>query len=208
MKTIGLTGGIACGKSSVAALLKERGIPIIDADQVARDIVQPGTPGLREIVKAFGEEMKHEDGTLNRKALGALVMHSEEKRQQLNAITHPKIRLSIAKMLQQNRQAGHPFSVVEAALMVETGSHTLYDALIVVTCSPTVQQQRLMIREGFDIETAAKWIASQMPLSEKEAHADILINNSGTKEALRKQVEQGWEKLRRLISGASINSVR
>ena len=196
MKTIGLTGGIACGKSSVATLLKERGIPVIDADQVARDVVEPGSPALQEIVRAFGHDIQHEDGTLNRKALGEVVMQSTEKRQQLNAITHPKIRLAIATQLQEYRQDGHSFCIVEAALMIETGSHTLYDALVVVTCSPQVQQERLMHREGFDSETAKKWIASQMPLSEKEAHADILIDNSGTREELRLQVEKGWGRLR------------
>ena len=127
-------------------------------------------------------------------------MQSTEKRQQLNAITHPKIRLAIATQLQKYRQDGHSFCIVEAALMIETGSHTLYDALVVVTCSPQVQQERLMHREGFDSETAKKWIASQMPLSEKEAHADILIDNSGTREELRLQVEKGWETLKNLVS--------
>ena len=203
MKTIGLTGGIACGKSSVAHLLKELGHPVIDADQVARDIVKPGTQALKEIVEAFGEDMTHRDGTLNRKALGALVMQSEEKRQRLNAITHPKIRLAIAVQLQQYRDEGHPFSIVEAALMIETGSHSLYDALIVVTCSPQVQRERLMHREGFDIGTAKKWIASQMPLAEKESYADILIDNSGTKEELIEEVKQCWNKLEASLSSSS-----
>jgi len=200
MKTIGLSGGISCGKSSVAKLITEMGVPVIDADQVARAIVEPGMPALKEIVETFGAHILHDNGTLNRKALGSIVMQSEEKRTILNRITHPKIRLSIFTQLQEYQERGHDYAVVEAALMVETKSHTLYDALIIVTCTAAIQCERLMAREGFDRATAQKWIASQMPLAEKEKCADILIDNSGSKTQLVEAVKKGWQQLLSLLT--------
>jgi len=128
------------------------------------------------------------------------VMQSEEKRLQLNTITHPKIRLSILQQLLQYRTQGHQFAIVEAALMIETQSHKQYDALIVVTCSAQIQRERLMSREGFDVDTAKKWIDSQMALAEKERHADILIDNSGNRADLKREVATGWAQLQALLS--------
>ena len=192
MKRFGLSGGIACGKSSVARLLENKGIPIIDADQVSRDIVAPNSQGLQEIVAAFGEDILTPQGVLNRNALGAIVMSDESKRKLLNRITHPKIYAQILERLMQLQHDGHQAAFVEAALMVETNSYTHYDALVIVTCAPEIQQNRLMAREGFTQETAEKWLASQLSLKEKEAVADFLIDNSGDREALQKSVDETW----------------
>lgn len=199
MKRIGLSGGIACGKSSVARILRNNGIPVIDADQVARDIVEPGSPALLELVQAFGENILDEHGALRRKKLGSIVMNDEQKRSRLNQITHPKIRSSIFATLQTWYKQGHEAGVVEAALMVETKSHTRYDALIIVTCTPKIQMSRLMAREGFDRETAQKWIDSQLPLAEKEKLADIIIDNSFDKDTLEQHVQQQWATLLNIV---------
>lgn len=195
MKRIGLSGGIACGKSSVANILRSKGIPVVDADQVARDIVKPGTAALSELVQEFGKDILKSSGYLNRKKLGSIVMNDPEKRASLNSITHPKIRNSIFSTLQEWHKEGQQAGVVEAALMVETKSYTLYDALIIVTCAPGVQIKRLMNREGFDQQTAQTWINSQLPLSEKEKVADVVIDNSADKETLKKLVHDAWNKL-------------
>ena len=195
MKRIGLSGGIACGKSSVARILRDKGVPVVDADQVARDIVEPGSLALKELVNEFGEEILDTNGTLKRKTLGSIVMNNEQKRARLNQITHPKIRSSIFSTLQTWYAEGHEAGVVEAALMVETGSHTLYDALIIVTCSPKIQIKRLMAREGFDQDTAHTWINSQLPLHEKEKLADVIIDNSSNREELEKLVHKKWDEL-------------
>ena len=200
MKRIGLSGGIACGKSSVARILRQRGVPVVDADQVSRDIVQPGSLALQELVQEFGTDILDENGALKRKKLGAIVMNDEQKRLRLNQITHPKIRSSIFSTLQNWHAQGHKAGVVEAALMVETKSHTLYDALIIVTCTPQIQIQRLMARESFDEETAQSWINSQLPLAQKERLADIVIDNSSDKETLEKLVPQKWNELMTMLN--------
>jgi len=184
MKRIGLSGGIACGKSSVARILHKKGIPVVDADQVARNIVEPGSPALLELVQEFGSDILDENGLLKRKTLGSIIMNDKNKRARLNQITHPKIRASIFSTLQKWHSQGYTAGVVEAALMVETNSHTLYDALIIVTCTPQIQIERLMAREGFDQETAKTWIRSQLPLTEKEKLADVIIDNSSDQETL------------------------
>ncbi|MEC7986662.1 MAG: dephospho-CoA kinase [Myxococcota bacterium] len=195
MKTIGLSGGISCGKSSVARILESLGVPIIDADQVAREIVSVGQEALKEIEEHFGSNILTPEGNLDRKALGAIVMQDAKQRKALERITHPKIKLSILHQLLSLKQDGHRAAVVEAALMVETGSFKQYDALIIVSCHPEIQEERLMKREGFSREEAQRWIASQLPLAEKEKHADWLINNSFDQQTLLRTVEKGWSKL-------------
>ena len=195
MKRIGLTGGISCGKSSVAKILCSMGVFVLDADQVARDIVQKGQPALDELVLEFGDGILDEEGFLNRKALGAIVMENPQSRQKLNTITHPKIRIAIDKQLNEWESLGAHVAVVEAALMVETKSYLLYDALIVVTCQPDIQIERLMERERFDKETAQKWIESQLPLAQKEAVADALIDNSFDRKTLEHTVQKKWNEL-------------
>ncbi|MEY3213273.1 MAG: hypothetical protein RIT28_3754 [Pseudomonadota bacterium] len=196
MKTIGLTGGIATGKSTVARILRDAlHVPVIDADQVAREIVAPGQPALDEIIARFGPGVLLADGTLNRKALGAVVMADPVARQALDGITHPRIRGAIQQQLHRLAEAGAPAAVVEAALLVETGAYRLYDALIVVSCSPQTQLQRLMSREGMAEEEARRWIQSQLPLVEKERLGTVVIHNDGDGDALRDAVGAAWRSL-------------
>ena len=195
MKTVGLTGGIAAGKSTVAALLRDRGVPVLDADRVARDVVAVGTPGLAAVVARFGDDVLQPDGALDRKALGRIVMADPAARRDLEAITHPRIFAGIRDGLARLEADGHPAAVVEAALMVETGSFRLYDALIVVAASPDVQRERLMAREGMDAATAERWMAAQLPLADKVAHATEAIWNDGDLAALEAAVEQAWARL-------------
>lgn len=188
MKTIGLTGGIACGKSTVAAMLRDSGVPVIDADQVARDVVAPGQPALAEIAETFGEHLILDDGTLDRKGLGALVFGTAPeqvaRRKQLEAITHPRIGAATVTALRDLAQAGTALAAVEAAIMIENGSYRMYDLLLVVACRPEVQEARLVARQGISVEEARRWISSQMPVSEKVARADVVIHNDGDRAAL------------------------
>ena len=196
MRTIGLTGGIATGKSTAARILRETlGVPVIDADQVSREVSAPGSEGLAEIAAAFGEGILTPDGALDRQALGRVVMADDDARLRLQAITHPRIRAAMLEALMALAQAGHPAAAVEAALLVETGSYTLYDALWVVTCDPDTQRARLMARQGIDEAEARRWIDSQLPLAEKEAVATSVIRNDGDLDALEAAVRAAWAAL-------------
>ena len=195
MKTIGLTGGIACGKSTVAALLRARGVPVIDADQVSRDVVAPPSPALAEISASFGPGVLNPDGTLNRRALGARIVGDTEARRALEAILHPRIRAGIDEGLARLAAEGHPVAVVEAALMVETGSYRLYDALMVVAASPDVQVQRLMAREGIDEAAARAWLAAQLPVADKVRLADAVVMNDDGPDALATALDAAWRSL-------------
>lgn len=185
MRTFGLTGGIACGKSTVAGILRERGIPVLDLDQVARDVVAPGTPGLARIAARWPEVVV--DGLLDRKALGRVIVDDPLARRELEAITHPLIWEAMEAWITAQSA---PVVGVEAALMVETGSYRRYDKLVVVTASPEVQLARLQAREGHDEATAQKWLAAQMPVAEKERVANVVIHNDGDTAALRREIDR------------------
>ena len=189
---VGLTGGIATGKSTVASILRRLGASVIDADQVARDIVKPNTESLAEIVAAFGPNVLQADGTLNREWLGTVVFQNESARKILESITHPRIRAEIARRVQEETLAGAPSIFVEAALLVETGSAALYPDLWVVICDEAVQIERLKHRKGCDDDTAKKWISAQMPLNDKASHATELIRNDGSIEDLEARVETAY----------------
>ncbi|NLY95561.1 MAG: dephospho-CoA kinase [Myxococcales bacterium] len=201
---LGLTGGIACGKSTVAKLFREHGVEIVDADQVARDVVAKGTPGLAAIVEAFGDEVLLPDGTLDRKKLGAIVFADPEKRKQLEAITHPLIAREGMRQLMELQKSGAPYLLYEAALLVEGGTYKNFPGLIVVTSSPEVQLRRLMARDASTEEEARARIASQLPLREKEALADIVIRNDGDLHALREAVDDAHRRIMgRFVEGES-----
>ena len=193
---VGLTGGIATGKSTVAAYLRELGATVVDADQVSRDVVLPGSEGLAAIVQAFGDSILAEDGALDRASLRALVMNNANQRSRLEQITHPLIRVEIARRVQQAILGGAPAVFVEAALLVETGSAALYSDLWVVTCDPEIQRTRLMSRDECDSSTALAWMAAQMPLEEKARHATQIIENSGDTVALRSAVKAAYGALK------------
>ena len=192
MLTIGLTGGIACGKSTVSNCIAELGVPTLDADVVAREIVAPNSNGLVEIVHRFGTKILLSNGELNRPALRNIILSDTQAKSDLEAITHPRIFMAMKSWQEQQATNGHKACVVEAALMVETGSYKLYDGLIVATCSRANQLSRLMERNDLSPEEATRWINSQLPLAEKERLADWVIYNDGTLEELRDTVRSSW----------------
>ncbi len=192
MKLIGLTGGIASGKTTAADILRRLGVHVIDADAVARQVVAPGTAGLYAVTERFGERVIADDGQLDRAALGAIVMAEPEEKAALEAITHPLIQEAIAQRIQDRAMAGDPAVVVEAALLVETGSWRLYDQLWVVRTSRSTQIQRLAARKGCDEATAIQWIDNQLPIDQKVRHAHVVIDNDSDLNALEAQVHHAW----------------
>lgn len=194
IRVIGLTGGIATGKSSVALFFTERGIPVIDADQLARDAVLPGSPALDQIVSLFGPEMLTHDGLLDRKRLGALIFSNPVKRRQLETILHPEIRKRAEELISQAAEAGHQRLIYMAPLLIEAGATDRVDAVWVVTVRPEIQLERLMRRDGISREQAELLIGSQMPLSEKERFGSVVIDNSGTEAQTRMVLETVWAK--------------
>ena len=193
MKVIGLTGGIATGKSLAASLLRERfGVKVIDADQAAREVAAPGGPVFDAIVGYFGKSVLDARGQIDRSALRQRISNSVEDRRALEAITHPAIRLRIAECLEACRRSGDAVVVVEAALMVETGSYLGYDALWVVTCEPTTQWSRLLARDGRSEAESRALVSAQLPLIEKERVADHVIRNDLDEEALWVELQRAW----------------
>jgi dephospho-CoA kinase len=179
MLRVGLTGSIGVGKSFVASVFIELGCHVLDADQTAREVVMPGTAGLKALTEAFGEDILNPDGTLNRKELGAVVFNDESQRQRLNHILHPFIIARQDEILNA-WEAEDPdgIGIVDAALMIESGGYKRFDKLIVVHCRPEVQLERLMLRDKLSREEALRRINSQMPQEEKQRFADYLIDTS------------------------------
>jgi dephospho-CoA kinase len=196
MKVIGLTGNIGCGKSVVARMFEELGARVIDADLIARLVVEPGEPAWNEIVQTFGEAILNSDGTINRGKLGEIVFNDKEKREALNRITHPRIIERIKELIEEFRKENVEVVIVEAALIVEKGGvKPLINDLIVVTADEEAQIRRLIERNALSREEALSRIKSQMPLSEKVKYATYLIDNSGTLDETRKQVEEVWKRI-------------
>lgn len=195
MRVIGLTGGIASGKSTVAKILEELGAHVVDADQVAREVVQPGHPAFDEIVQVFGQEVLADDGTIARKKLGAMIFADPDKRRALNAITHPRIAEATQGKLVALGQAGAPVAIYEAALIVENKLHLGFDGLIVVSCDDAHQIARLMKRDDLDEKSATERIHSQAPLAEKVQVADFVIDTNGELASTRKQTEDVWRRI-------------
>ena len=197
MLKVGLTGSIAVGKTFVLGVLSELGCHVIDADVVARQVALPGSPGLKAVIDAFGEEVLKSDGSLNRARLGEIVFADEAKRQQLNSILHPFIiAAQDAQLRELELQDPKGIVVVDAALMIESGGYKRFDKLIVVHCRPEVQLQRLMRRNKLSREEAEQRIATQMPQEEKKRYADYLIDTSGDFAETRRQTEDVYHALR------------
>ena len=192
MLKIGLTGGIACGKSTIADTLRTIGVPVLDADQVARDVVAVGSVGLQKIVDFFGTEILLADNSLNREALRSLILQDLNAKKQLEAITHPLIFQSMQEWQQQQEIEGATVTVIEAALMVETGSYRMYDGIIVASCSRHIQEERLIERNNISLSEAQRWIASQMSLAAKEKVADWVIQNDHSLQTLQRTVVENW----------------
>ena len=195
MLIIGLTGNIASGKSIVSQYLKELGAEIIDADIIAREIVEPGTPALAEIREEFGQQVLNQDGTLNRKYLGSIVFADVQALKKLNQITHPRIREVIDSKIKKYtiNQSPERLLVIDAALLIEFGIHRMVDMVWVVQVKPDLQLQRVMQRDKLSEVQARHRIDSQMPQSEKIKYADKVIYNNSTVEELRSAVKRLWE---------------
>jgi dephospho-CoA kinase len=186
--TIGLTGGIASGKSTVAQMLRELGIPVIDADQVAREVVEIGKEAYIQIIETFGRDILQENGEINRAKLGQIVFHDEEKRKKLNAIVHPAIRKNMIAQKEAYINSGEKTIVLDIPLLFESGLTRLVDKIIVVYVDEHIQLERLMKRNGFSKEEAMARINAQMPLIEKVAKADAVIDNNETIEKTKQQL--------------------
>lgn len=189
---IGLTGGIATGKSAVATMLAERGAPVVDADLVSREITRPGSPVLAALVERFGPDILTPEGALDRAELGRRVFQQPAELEALNALTHPAIWKELLAQVAEAR-AHHPVVVLMAPLLLEHGADAIVDQVWVVAVHERLQVQRLMERDGFPREEALRRVRSQMPTDEKLARADVVIDNGGTLEGTAAQVEAAWQ---------------
>ncbi|KAL4431032.1 hypothetical protein ABPG75_006288 [Micractinium tetrahymenae] len=189
MLLVGLTGGIACGKSTVSAMLLRAGIPVLDADLLAYDVVQPGRWGYRRVVRAFGPGVLHSDGALDREALASLVFSDAAARRRLNAATHPAVGLALAQRLLLAWLRCEPLLVVDMPLLFETGFHRLCRPRVLVACSPETQRARLAARDGLAPAAVEARLAAQMPLAAKRRLASLVLENDGSREQLAAQVD-------------------
>jgi dephospho-CoA kinase len=197
MLIVGLTGGVASGKTAVSQVLKEEGAYIIDADQIARELVQPHTPAWNELIRAFGKEILQEDGSIHRKKLADKVFADPEQRKLLNEILHPRIT---EEMNRRTKEIGQKdpdaIVVIDAPLLIELGYHRKMDKLIVVTSTKEQQIERLKERDGINPDEALKIFASQMALEEKVRLADFVIRNVGSLEETRKRAKEVFRELK------------
>lgn len=194
MRIIGLTGGIASGKSTVSAMLRDLGARVLDADAYARQAVQPGSAALCEIVAAFGPEVLLPDGTLDRRKLGAIVFADPAARQRLNGIVHPRVRELMRADIERARAEGLPAVVIDVPLLFEGGLDRLCDETWVVQVDRATQKARLRARDRLSEAEAEARLDAQMPLSEKAARATAVIDNGGDLAATRGQVERLWRR--------------
>ena len=196
MLKVGLTGSIAVGKSFVLGLLAGHGCHVLDADATAREVVAPGTPGMKAVVAAFGEEILNSDGALDRVKLGAIVFADEPKRRQLNSLLHPFIiSAQDEQMREWEQEDPQGIAVVDAALMIESGGYRRFDTLVVVHCRPEVQLERLIARDGLSRLDAEQRIGAQMAQEEKKTHADFLIDTSEGFDSTQQQTESVFHRL-------------
>jgi dephospho-CoA kinase len=195
MLTVGLTGGIGSGKSAVTALLASWGATVVDADKVAREVVELGTDGLAAVVEEFGDEVRRADGSLDREALGKRVFSDEAALARLNAIVHPRVGKRTAELMAKAQAGGAMVLVHDVPLLVENGLAPLYDAVVVVAASPETQLDRLVRLRGMTPHDARARIASQAPLADKLAAATHVVENDGPLELLEPHVKEVWDDL-------------
>lgn len=201
MKLYGLTGGIASGKSLVARELRALGATVVDADAVAREVVEPGTPAANDIRKRWPEVFAT-DGTLDRKALGQLVFEDRQALGELEAMIHPRIAERSAQLLAAAEERGESLAFYEAALIVERNLDQSFDGLVVVSVPESLQLQRLMTRDGLDEKSARQRLAAQLPLEKKLERATDIIDNAGTEVETRAQIQALWARLSAPTEGA------
>ncbi|MDO9229073.1 MAG: dephospho-CoA kinase [Syntrophales bacterium] len=196
MLNVGLTGGIACGKSTVARMLAEKGAVLIDFDEMAHAVEESGGPVWREIIRHFGEEILHEDRTIDRRKLGETVFADREKRELLNSLVHPAIFEEWQRRLAEIRERRADAIVVsDIPLLIEAGMKGMVDLVLLVCITPEEQIRRMMARDGFSREEAERRLAAQMPIDEKLHWADIVIRNGGSQEETRRTVSEVWMEL-------------
>ena len=194
---LGVTGGIASGKSTVATMLEELGAPIIDFDVLSRVVVEPGKPALKEIVSYFGEQVLLDDGTLDRKRLSEIVFRDIEKRKKLESFIHPRIGEEFTKLVHQYTSQD-PEAIIQVVipLLIEVNMQPIFHKVLMVYIPEEEQIKRLIERDNITREMAQNMLKSQLPIEEKKGYADFVIDNSGSIEETRRQVEQLMEKLR------------
>ena len=194
---IGITGGIASGKSLVASELARRGAFVIDVDQVARALVQPGEPALEEVIREFGARFRREDGTLDRRALGRLVFSDADALARLNEIMFPRLRAATEKQVREAVDRGYSMIVVDAAVLYEAGLDALVDRVICVTADESVRVRRAMARSGLSRPEALDRVKAQVGLEEQARRADFVVENNGSPDDVARQVDLILERLRR-----------
>jgi dephospho-CoA kinase len=200
MLIVGLTGGVASGKTAVSQVLKEEGAYIIDADQIARELVQPHKPAWNELIRAFGKEILQEDGFIHRKKLADKVFADPKKRKLLNQILHPRIKEEMDRRTKEiGQKDSEAIVVIDAPLIVELGDHREMDKLIVVASTQTQQIERLKERDGIGPEEALRILSSQMPVEEKVNLADFVIRNEGSLEETKKRAKEVFKELRKVV---------
>jgi dephospho-CoA kinase len=200
MLIVGLTGGVASGKSVVSQVWKEEGAYLIDADRIAREVVQPRTPAWKAVVKAFGKEILQEDGSIHRKKLATRVFSNPVEKDLLNRILHPRIKREINRRIKGIGQKGpKTIVVIDAALLVETGYYRDVDKVVVVTATKKQQIERLRRREGIDQEMARGIIDSQISGDERIKVADIIIRNEGSRKKTERKAKEVFEELKKAV---------
>jgi dephospho-CoA kinase len=195
VKLVGLTGGVGSGKSTVAAILRELGAQIVDADEASHAVYEPGTPGFEAVVRDFGGQFVR-DGRIDRKALGELVFKDADARRRLNAIVHPLVREWMALRTSEALERGAEVVVQDVPLLFENKLEALFPTVVLVWVPPQVQVERLVSGRGFSLDRARQVIAAQMPIDEKRNRASHVIDNSGSRESTRAQVAKWWETFR------------
>ena len=193
---VGVTGSIACGKSTITSMLEELGAPLIDFDKIAKQIVEPGQPGLDEIVKSFGSGILLENGHLDRKKMSDIIFNDPKKRKKLESITHPGIfKVFFQQVNEIAAKKKDPIIQVEIPLLIELNMQFMFDCIIVVSITKEQQVQRLALRDNISKKQAVNIIGSQLPVSGKINFADYVINNSGDLKNTEKQIVQTWESI-------------
>ncbi|OMP67475.1 dephospho-CoA kinase [Domibacillus epiphyticus] len=193
---IGLTGGIASGKSTVSSIMAEKGFTVIDADKAARIVVEPGQPALQKIINVFGSAILTSEGTLDRVKMGGIVFHDEEKRKQLNEIVHPSVRKWMLDEKEKAVEAGKRTIIFDLPLLFESKLTWMVDKSLLIYVDPETQLKRLMKRNSYTEQEAHARIRSQMPINEKKELADYIIDNSGSLDETVKQVNKWIARLR------------
>jgi dephospho-CoA kinase len=198
MLIVGLTGGIASGKSTIADMFKREGSYIIDIDMISRDVVKPGKPAWQDVVHIFGKEVLNEDQTLNRKKVGDIIFSDPKKRKKLEEIIHPKITAEkLMKINEIEKKDNQAIVIIDIPLLIETDKQNTVDKVVLVYTSPKGQIERLVKRDGLSLEDAHKRLVSQMPIENKKKYAHYIINNEEPLEEIQKKVKEIFRELKK-----------